>query len=77
MVGKSDKMPTLILSDLVNGTYNFTLKVTNKNGESAQDNMTLRVLPNPIDKFLLQVHIEGDISQFSQVDEVSWMLIFS
>lgn len=70
----SDQTPELILSDLVNGTYNFTLVVANKNQETAWDNVTVRVLSNPIDEYLLQVYLEGDIAQFSLVDEVSLCL---
>ncbi len=71
VLGDSDKKPRLIMSDLVNGTYQFTLKVTNKNGEVAEDTATLVILPNPSDRFLLQVHLDGDITQFTQVDVVS------
>ncbi len=65
------------MSDLVNGTYQFTLKVTNRNGEVAEDSVTLTVLPNPSDRFLLQVHLEGDITQFTQVDVVRNIVICS
>ena len=66
----SDKKPCLIVSNLVNGTYWFTLKLTNKNGEIAEDSVMVTVLPNPSDRFLLQVHLDGDITQFTQVDVV-------
>ena len=66
----SDKKARLILSDLVNGTYQFTLTVVNKNKEKAEDSVTLIVLPNPSDRFLLQVHLDGDITQFTGVDVV-------
>ncbi len=69
-MGGSDKKPCLIVSNLVNGTYWFTLKLTNKNGEIAEDSVMVTVLPNPSDRFLLQVHLDGDITQFTQVDVV-------
>ncbi len=70
VMGGSDRKPCLIVSDLVNGTYQFTLKLTNKNGEIAEDSVTVTVLPNPSDRFLLQIHLDGDITQFTQVDVV-------
>ena len=75
VVGGSDKKARLILSDLVNGTYQFTLTVVNKNKEKAEDSVTLIVLPNPSDRFLLQIHLDGDITQFTGVDVVRILTI--
>jgi hypothetical protein len=65
---ESDKTPVLILSDLVNGTYNFTLHVTNKQGVMASDMMTLHVLANPNDHYIVQLHLDAPISNFSRSD---------
>ena len=43
MVGESGQEPFLTLSDLINGTYNFTLVVTNSNGKKNEDNVTVTV----------------------------------
>ena len=43
MVGSSDHEPFLMLSNLINGTYNFTLMVTNSNGKINTDNVTVTV----------------------------------
>lgn len=68
VVDGSDKAARLILSDLVNGTYRFTLTVTNVNKQTATSTVKLMVLPNPSDRHLLQVHLDGDITQFTGVD---------
>ena len=67
----SDSKPILILSDLVNGTYNFTLHVINSQGVSASDTMVLRVLANPHDRHIIQLHLDADISNFTRADLVS------
>jgi len=67
-VNDSDHQPVLILSNLVNGTYNFVLTVTNKNGQKASDNVTLTVLPNPNERDILQVYVEDDPWKFTQED---------
>ncbi|CAI8031979.1 Dyslexia-associated protein KIAA0319-like protein [Geodia barretti] len=64
----SDSKPVLILSDLVNGTYNFTLRVTNGQGVSASDAMVLHVLANPHDRHIIQLHLDADISNFTRAD---------
>ena len=43
MVGSSDHEPFLMLSNLINGTYNFTLMVTNSNGKINTDNVTVTI----------------------------------
>ena len=70
VVNGSDSKPVLVLSGLVSGTYNFTLKVTNKYGKTASDTVTLTVLPNPHDPYLVQVQIEGNISNFTRTEKV-------
>ena len=66
----SDKLPILILSNLANGTYRFTLTITNRNKEKASDNVTLTVLPNPHERHIIQVHVEEDPWNFTQDDLV-------
>ena len=66
----SDKLPILILSNLANGTYHFTLTITNQNKEKASDNVTLTVLPNPHERHIIQVHVEEDPWNFTQDDLV-------
>ena len=68
---KSDEKPVMVLSNLVNGTYNFTLHVTNSLGESANDSMTLHVLSNPFDHFIIQLHLDTEISNFTRADMAS------
>lgn len=70
VVDGSDKKPVLVLSGLVSGTYNFTLTVTNKYGKSAMDTVTLTVLPNPLDPYIIQAQLEGNISNFTQANKV-------
>ncbi len=60
----------LILSDLVKGSYNFTLNVTNKQNMWAMDTVEVTVLPNPLDYYMLQVHLEGDASTFTLMEQV-------
>jgi len=69
-VSNSDHQPVLILSNLVNGTYNFVLTITNNNGQKASDNVTLTVLPNPNERDILQVYVEDDPWKFTQEDLV-------
>lgn len=61
----SDQQPLLVLSGLVEGTYNYTLTVTSTTGTVGSDTATLRVAPNPLDDFLLQVHVAGEAATFS------------
>ena len=60
----------LILSNLINGTYNFSLTVTNSKGKRATDNVTLTVLPNPMEEFVIQVYLDDEISTFTKDDQV-------
>ena len=70
VVSGSDKKPVLVLSGLVSGTYNFTLTVTNKYDKSSNDTVTLTVLRNPLDPYLIQAQIEGNISNFTEAEKV-------
>jgi hypothetical protein len=66
----SDRQAVLVLSDLVEGTYNYTLTVTSSNGMVASSDVTINVLPNPVQDHLLQVHIEGGASSFTLAEQV-------
>ena len=70
VVGGSNQKSKLVLSDLVQGTYNFTLTVTNNQNMAASDTATITVLPNPLDIYSLQVHLEGDATTFSVTQQV-------
>lgn len=52
VVGESDKTSVLMLSELINGTYNYTLVVTNNNGQTNEDNVTLTVKEGENDQLL-------------------------
>ena len=61
----------LMLSDLVEGTYKYTLTIVNTQHVSASDGVTIQVFPDPLDDYLIQVHLEGEISAFSVTKQVS------
>jgi len=71
VVGGAKDQPVMIVSGLVKGVYTYTLTVTNSLGVSASDSITVRVLPNPMDDYVLQVHLEGNVSAFSLAKQVS------
>lgn len=73
----SEARPVLILSNLINGTYNFSLAVTNNKGKVARDNVTLTVLPNPLEQFVIQVYLDAEISTFSQDDQNDFSKVLS
>ena len=58
--------PSIILTGLVNGTYDFTLTVTNKNGLSSSDHAVVRVLEDPMAKHVIQIHLDNLPSKFTQ-----------
>ena len=61
----------LVLSNLVSGSYHFTLTVTNKNKEKDSDTMSLTVQSNTMDPHVIQIYLEGAISNFTEADKVS------
>lgn len=69
-MSKSDHQPVLIVSGLVEGTYNYTLTVTSRQGMEASDRVTIHVLPNPIKNYLLLVQLEMEPSVFSIAKQV-------
>ena len=72
----SDRTAVLVVSGLVEGTYNFTLTAFNKNNMSASDTLTVSVSPDPMTLYTLQVmlQLEGEGEEegnaFSVVDQV-------
>lgn len=69
MVQGSDTSAVLVVSGLVEGTYNFTLTVVNKNTLSASDMATVSVAPHPMQLYMLQVVLEEN-NTFSLADQV-------
>ncbi len=53
------------------GTYNFTLTVVSRDMVAASDSVSITVLPNPMDNYILMVEIEGEASIFTLADQVS------
>ena len=70
VVNVSDTKPVLMLSNLINGTYNFTLTITNKNDQSATNHVLLRVLPNPHEKDIIEIHLSLPIWNFTKANLV-------
>lgn len=56
----SGNQPILILSGLVQGSYNYTLTVKNKRDMESSEMVIINVLPNPMDNYLLLVDLELD-----------------
>lgn len=71
VVGATDSQPVLLLSNLINGSYNFSLTVVNKNNKRSTDSVTLTVLSNPFDKYIVEIHLNMDIWNFTQAHLVS------
>lgn len=72
VIGSSDKTPVLVLSNLVAGSYHFTLTVTNKNKQKDSDTMSLTVQANTMDPHVIQIYLEGAISNFTEADKVQF-----
>ncbi|XP_028937389.1 dyslexia-associated protein KIAA0319-like protein homolog isoform X4 [Ornithorhynchus anatinus] len=62
----SDHHPILFLSDLVEGTYTFHLKVTDAKGESDTDRTTVEVKPDPRKNNLVEMILDVNVSQLSE-----------
>ncbi len=56
----SDTAGILVVSGLVEGVYNFTLTVTNRNNLSATDTVMVTVFPSPMLRYMLQLVLEVD-----------------
>ncbi len=66
VVGVSNTQPVLLLSNLINGTYNFSLTVTNKNQQRSTDTVLLTVLANPHNKYIVEVSLDIAVWNFTQ-----------
>ncbi|XP_038613906.1 dyslexia-associated protein KIAA0319-like protein homolog isoform X2 [Tachyglossus aculeatus] len=62
----SDHHPILFLSNLVEGTYTFHLKVTDAKGESDTDRTTVEVKPDPRKNNLVEMILDVNVSQLSE-----------
>lgn len=65
------------MSGLVQGTYNYTLTITNRQGMVSEDTINVQVLPNSMDDYLLEVHLDGNASIFSVIKQVTITSLFS
>ncbi|XP_078460599.1 dyslexia-associated protein KIAA0319-like protein isoform X2 [Lampetra fluviatilis] len=62
----SEHHPVLWLTNLVEGTYVFRLKVTDNKGESSQDMATVEVKPDPKSSQLVELVLDVPVSQLQQ-----------
>ncbi|XP_006148755.1 dyslexia-associated protein KIAA0319-like protein homolog isoform X1 [Tupaia chinensis] len=66
VLNHSDHHPILFLSNLVEGTYTFHLKVTDAKGESDTDRATVEVKPDPRRDNLVEVVLDVNVSQLTE-----------
>ncbi|XP_060061853.1 dyslexia-associated protein KIAA0319-like protein homolog isoform X2 [Erinaceus europaeus] len=66
VLNHSDHHPILFLSNLVEGTYIFHLKVTDAKGESDTDRTTLEVKPDPRKNNLVEIILDVNVSQLTE-----------
>ncbi|XP_045714413.1 dyslexia-associated protein KIAA0319-like protein homolog isoform X1 [Phyllostomus hastatus] len=66
VLNRSDHQPILFLSNLVEGTYTFHLKVTDAKGESSTDRTTVEVKPDPRKNNLVEVILDVNVSQLTE-----------
>ncbi|XP_036034619.1 dyslexia-associated protein KIAA0319-like protein homolog isoform X1 [Onychomys torridus] len=66
VLNHSDHHPVLFLSNLVEGTYTFHLKVTDAKGESATDRSTVEVRPDPRKSNLVEIILDVNVSQLTE-----------
>uniref|UniRef100_A0A2K6GKH0 KIAA0319 like n=1 Tax=Propithecus coquereli TaxID=379532 RepID=A0A2K6GKH0_PROCO len=66
VLNHSDHHPILFLSDLVEGTYTFHLKVTDAKGESDTDRTTVEVKPDPRKNNLVEIILDVNVSQLTE-----------
>ncbi|CAG4952006.1 unnamed protein product [Colias eurytheme] len=66
----SDKQPVLMLTNIEAGRYVFELTVTDDQGESSRDTVSVQVKPDPLEMKLLEMTINTPISTYtkSQLD---------
>ncbi|XP_065772729.1 dyslexia-associated protein KIAA0319-like protein homolog [Muntiacus reevesi] len=66
VLNHSDHHPVLFLSNLVEGTYTFHLKVTDAKGESDIDRTTVEVKPDPRKNNLVEIILDVNVSQLTE-----------
>ncbi|XP_033278051.1 dyslexia-associated protein KIAA0319-like protein homolog isoform X2 [Orcinus orca] len=66
VLNHSDHRPVLFLSNLVEGTYAFHLKVTDAKGESDTDRTTVEVKPDPRKNNLVEIILDVNVSQLTE-----------
>ncbi|XP_048355999.1 dyslexia-associated protein KIAA0319-like protein homolog isoform X2 [Sphaerodactylus townsendi] len=66
VLNNSDHHPVLFLSNLVEGTYMFHLKVTDAKGESDTDRATVEVKPDPRKNNLVEMILDVNVSQLTE-----------
>ncbi|XP_075409897.1 dyslexia-associated protein KIAA0319-like protein homolog isoform X1 [Tenrec ecaudatus] len=66
VLNRSDHHPILLLSNLVEGTYTFHLKVTDAKGESDTDRATVEVKPDPRKNNLVEIILDVNVSQLTE-----------
>ncbi|XP_061453759.1 dyslexia-associated protein KIAA0319-like protein homolog isoform X2 [Rhineura floridana] len=66
VLNNSDHHAVLFLSNLVEGTYSFHLKVTDAKGESDTDRATIEVKPDPRKNNLVEIILDVNVSQLTE-----------
>ncbi|XP_054546898.1 dyslexia-associated protein KIAA0319-like protein homolog isoform X3 [Talpa occidentalis] len=66
VLNHTDRHPILFLSNLVEGTYTFHLKVTDAKGESDVDRTTVEVKPDPRKNNLVEIILDVNVSQLTE-----------
>ncbi|XP_007439484.1 dyslexia-associated protein KIAA0319-like protein homolog [Python bivittatus] len=66
VLNNSDHHPILFLSNLVEGTYTFHLKVTDAKGESDVDRATVEVKPDPRKNNLVEMILDVNVSHLTE-----------
>ncbi|KFW10371.1 Dyslexia-associated protein KIAA0319-like [Fulmarus glacialis] len=66
VLNNSDHHPVLLLSNLVEGTYTFHLRVTDAKGESDVERSTVEVRPDPRKNNLVEIILDVNVSQLTE-----------
>ncbi|XP_041089859.1 dyslexia-associated protein KIAA0319-like protein [Polyodon spathula] len=66
VLNQSDRQPVLLLTNLVEGTYTFNLRVSDAKGESSTARGTVEVRPDPQHSDLVEMLLAVGVSQVSE-----------